>query len=320
MARVLILPGLGSSGPQHWQSLWQRLDPSYQRVEQRDWDAPLSAEWCERLEATVAADPVPTILVAHSLACALVAHWAERTTQTCVSSALLVAPADVECAKHTPECVRNFAPLPRARLPFPSILVASRDDPYADFARAEALAALWGARFVDAGTCGHLNADSHLGTWPTGRALLRELERSAPFTLHPRLGAAGVRVAESGLSLLLVTNERRYPWLTLVPKVAGMHELHELDEDDRSRLLEESCAVTRALALDFGADKVNAGVLGNVVPQLHIHHVARFLDDPAWPAPVWGHSPRQLYSDDELASLKQRLAQGRLRQWFRFED
>jgi predicted alpha/beta hydrolase family esterase/diadenosine tetraphosphate (Ap4A) HIT family hydrolase len=319
MARVLILPGLGGSGPQHWQSLWERLDPSYQRVEQRDWDAPECNAWCERLEATLAEDPRPTILVAHSLACALVAHWAARTASTCVSSALLVAPADVECPRHTPDCVRNFAPLPQKRLPFPSILIASRDDPYADFARAEQLAALWGARFVDAGAQGHINTESQLGTWHFGRALLTELERSAPFSLHPRLAAAGARVAESGLCLLLLTRERRYPWLTLVPKVAGIRELHELDEDDRGRLLEESCAVSRALAHDFGADKVNIGILGNVVPQLHIHHVARFLDDPAWPQPVWGHSPREPYSEAEVSALTERLARGRLRQWFRFD-
>jgi predicted alpha/beta hydrolase family esterase/diadenosine tetraphosphate (Ap4A) HIT family hydrolase len=320
MARVLILPGLGSSGPQHWQSLWQRLDPSYQRVEQADWQTPSCADWCERLQAALDTDPQATILVAHSLACSLVAHWASRTPTSCVSAALLVAPADVECPRHTPDCVRNFAPLPRERLPFPSILVASQNDPYADFARCRELAGLWGARFVDAGMQGHLNADSNLGTWAEGRALLKELAQSAPFTLHPRLAAAGVRIAESGLSLLLITNERRYPWLTLVPKVSGISELHELDEDDRSRLLEESCAVSRSLALDFGADKVNIGVLGNVVPQLHIHHVARRLDDPAWPGPVWGHSPRELYRESELSALRQRLAQSRLRQWFRFES
>lgn len=318
MARVLILPGLGSSGPEHWQTLWQRLDPSYQRVELGDWDAPSCAAWCERLDQAVRADTGPIILVAHSLACILVAHWAARGATGNVSSALLVAPADVDCPRHTPDCVRNFAPLPRAALPFPSILVASRDDPYAAFARAEELAQLWGARFIDGGAQGHLNADSKLGTWPVGRALLRELERQAPFTLHPRLAAAGVRVAESGLSLLLITNERRYPWLTLVPKAPGVHELHELDEDDRSRLLEESCAISRALTLDFRADKVNIASLGNVVPQLHVHHVARFLDDPAWPGPVWGHSPREPYTEEALASLRSRLAQGRLRQWFEF--
>jgi uncharacterized protein len=318
MARVLILPGLGGSGPRHWQSLWQRLDPSFVRVEQSNWDAPSCEAWCARLDEVVKSDPRPTILVAHSLACVLVAHWAARFAHPCVKGALLVAPADVESARCTPECVRNFAPLPRAQLPFTSILVASRDDPYAELARARELGALWGARFVDAGAQGHLNADSGLGTWPAGRALLRELARSLPFELHPRLAAAGLPVAESGLSLLLITNERRYPWLTLVPKVAGIHELHELDEDDRARLFEESCAVGRTLALDFQADKVNVATLGNVVPQLHIHHVARYLDDPAWPAPVWGHSPRELYQEDTLAAMKEKLAKGRLRQWFRF--
>jgi uncharacterized protein len=189
VARVLILPGLGDSGPQHWQTLWQRSDPRMRRVEQHDWQAPRLDAWCETLERAVGASAEPTFLVAHSLGCALVAHWSARTRTRCVRGALLVAPADVESPRHTPDCARNFAPLPRDSLGFPSVLVASRDDPYMSFARARALASAWGAQLVDAGARGHLNAESGLGTWPEGFSLLRGLSfaQTSAQTGAPRL-------------------------------------------------------------------------------------------------------------------------------------
>jgi len=319
MTRVLVVPGYCGSGPDHWQTLWERLDARCQRVQQSDWEHPELSSWLDALDASVAREPDPLVLAAHSLGCVLVAHWAARThLRERVLGALLVAPADVECPQSVPACLQGFAPVPLAPLPFPSIVVASRNDSYATFARSTQLAQAWGARLVDAGEAGHLNADSQLGTWPLGRSLLGELLCAAPFTLDPRLAADTVQLAESGLSLLLLMNDRRYPWLILVPKVAGMSELFELDEDDRSRLWEESAAVARTLSLDFHADKVNLGALGNVVRQLHLHHVARTLGDPAWPRPVWGHSPRQPYSEGELRALRSRLASGRLREWFVF--
>jgi diadenosine tetraphosphate (Ap4A) HIT family hydrolase len=115
------------------------------------------------------------------------------------------------------------------------------------------------------------------------------------FVLDPRLAADTVELGQSDLSLLLLMNERRYPWLILVPRRAGLSELFELAPGERAELMEESCAVAEALARTFAADKINVGALGNIVRQLHVHHVARRVGDPAWPGPVWGHSPRQAY-------------------------
>jgi len=119
----------------------------------------------------------PLVLVAHSLGCLTIAHWAcgaghERLAR--VRGALLVAPPDVDADDAHP-FVRRFAPAPSRPLPFPSILVASRNDRYAAFERLEALARTWGSRFVDAGHAGHINAQSALGDWADGEVLLEEL-------------------------------------------------------------------------------------------------------------------------------------------------
>jgi hypothetical protein len=180
--RILVLPGLGGSGPAHWQTLWEARDPRCVRVEQRDFDRPARDEWVETLDrAIAAAAPARVVLVAHSLACALVAHWAARhargpgATSTVVDGALLVAPADVDAPERTPPETRGFAPIPKQRLSFAATVIASRDDSFVDLARARQLAACWGARFVDAGCAGHINAASGLGDWPEGRRYLDEL-------------------------------------------------------------------------------------------------------------------------------------------------
>jgi predicted alpha/beta hydrolase family esterase len=171
---VLLLPGFGDSGPDHWQSVWEKRH-GYLRVRQRDWQRPDSKEWELALHDAVVAAGTPVILAAHSLACVTVAHFAQHHPTTQVVGALLVAPADVESDMHTPDEVRGFSPIPRLRLPFPSILVASRTDPYVRFARAQQLAEAWGSRLVDAGRSGHLNTDSGHTEWPEGHALLQEL-------------------------------------------------------------------------------------------------------------------------------------------------
>jgi predicted alpha/beta hydrolase family esterase len=173
---VLILPGLGGSGPRHWQSLWEASSPDLRRVHQADWDNPDRVGWVAALEAAVAAAGSSVLLVAHSLACALVAHWAPGAKGR-VAAALLVSPSDVEDATRTPDLVRGFAPLPLAQLSFPSVVVCSRNDPYVDFARGAACAAAWGSRLVDAGAAGHINADSGHGDWPEGQAILDAMRR-----------------------------------------------------------------------------------------------------------------------------------------------
>lgn len=173
---VLILPGLGGSGPAHWQTLWERQH-GYGRVEQREWDAPQLADWLHTLERTLAAHGRPVLLVAHSLGCALVAHYAlQPSAAERVAAALLVAPADIDDPSCTPESTRSFAPLPLTELPFPSLVVASEDDPYVRLARAQHFARAWGAAFENAGPVGHINADSGLGAWLEGQRFLQRLQ------------------------------------------------------------------------------------------------------------------------------------------------
>ncbi len=173
-ARVLVIPGFGGSGPDHWQSLWEERY-GYERVEQGDWDHPEPEAWLRGLDLAVNREPGPVVLVAHSLGCALVALWAPSAPANRVVGALLVAPADVDSALHTPEEVRSFSPLPLHPLPFPGVVVASRTDPYVRFVRAEEMARGWGARLVDVGRLGHINADTSVGDWPEGHLLLEEL-------------------------------------------------------------------------------------------------------------------------------------------------
>ena len=175
---VLVLPGYGDSGPEHWQSRWEASDPRFRRVLQRDWFEPQLDDWVGALDREVSACSTPPILVAHSLGCVLVAHWVHRTGRT-VAGALLVAPPDVDALAMVLDAVESFTPVPLVRLPFPSIVVASDDDAYAPRDRAEAFARAWGSRFVGLSGVGHINSDSGVGDWPEGRALLDQLLRSA---------------------------------------------------------------------------------------------------------------------------------------------
>ena len=171
---VLILPGWYDSGAAHWQSLWE-AKYGYVRVHQHDWERPLRGDWQIQLEEAVLACDEPAVLVAHSLGCILVAAWAAHTRNAHrVKGALLVAPGDAERDEIRGQ-LPSWSPIARQRLPFASILLGSRNDPYCRFERAQGLAADWGARFVDYGERGHINADSNLGDWPEGQAWLQEL-------------------------------------------------------------------------------------------------------------------------------------------------
>ena len=175
---VLVLPGYGDSGPAHWQTLWEQRY-GYTRVAQADWLAPQRDDWVRTLEEAVRRASAPVILVAHSLGCILVAHWARRGSVARVAGALLVAPPDVDETQILIPEVESFAPVPTGRLPFRSIVVASTTDPYVTAVRARAMADGWGAAFVDAGDAGHVNAESNLGDWPDGHRLLDELRATS---------------------------------------------------------------------------------------------------------------------------------------------
>ena len=174
---VLILPGWLGSGPAHWQMRWAHLYGDTV-VEQHDWQQPLRGDWLARLDEVVADSPGgerSLVLVAHSLGCILVAAWAAVSRHTGrIRGALLVAPGDVE-RPDLPPVLQRWAPIERRTLPFASVLVGSQNDPYCSAEKAQALAAAWGSRWVDLGEAGHINAESGLGDWPEGRALLLDL-------------------------------------------------------------------------------------------------------------------------------------------------
>ena len=174
---ILTVPGLGGSGPSHWQTLWESARPDTVRVELGMWHTPHRNAWVTKLDQAIRQAKAPVILAAHSLGCLAVAWWAEMTRQPYgwpVAGALLVAPADVDRPDACAE-LATFGPTPTAPLPFPSIVVASRDDPWIAIERAHSLAVGWGSHFVDAGEQGHLNAASGIGWWKEGQELLNRV-------------------------------------------------------------------------------------------------------------------------------------------------
>ena len=172
-ARVFIVPGLGNSGPDHWQTYFERVQPTFTRIEQRQWETPDRHEWVATLERALAGEDLRrVVLVAHSLGCATVAHWAAQHGRI-IRGALLVAPSDVETAHYAAFPTTGFAPMPLARLPFPSTVVFSQNDDWATPARARQFAEAWGSELVDIGDAGHINTASGYGDWPAGLALLR---------------------------------------------------------------------------------------------------------------------------------------------------
>ncbi len=165
-ADILIIPGLGGSGPDHWQSRWQARLSTARRVEQDDWESPSRAKWVKRILRESRASTRPSILVAHSLGVIAVAHAAPALAD--VVAAFLVAPSDWERPGLIPGVRHDFAPIPRDPLPFPTVLVASRNDPFCEIGRASDFAEAWGSDFVDAGEAGHIDPESGHGPWPEG--------------------------------------------------------------------------------------------------------------------------------------------------------
>lgn len=128
-----------------------------------------------------------------------------------------------------------------------------------------------------------------------------------PFTLDARLAADCIPLGRFALSRLLLMNDATYPWLILVPERPGASEVFDLGADDRRVLAAETALVARALKACSDADKINVAALGNVVAQLHVHVIARFVGDPAWPAPVWGRVPATAYTAEAAASTAARV-------------
>lgn len=191
----LIVPGLGNSGAGHWQTIWEQRRHDCLRVQLGLWDDPVRNIWISRIDQAVRATQGPVVLIAHSLGCHAVLWWARLLGDAVpanVIGALLVAPPDVERID-APDQLARFAPAPRSRLPFPTIVVASTDDPYCDPDRAGTLAVHWGARFVLLTGEGHINAATGLGEWAQGQRLLADLIDASP-PIAPHVG----RIARFG--------------------------------------------------------------------------------------------------------------------------
>ena len=171
MAPVVIIPGWRDSGPGHWQSLWAEQLPGAVRVVQDDWISPTRSAWVGAITRTILAQNGPVVIAAHSLGCIATAHLPPEAAER-IQGALLAAPADPERRG----VLADFAPVPYQPLTYPSIVVASNNDPYCPVRTAGAYARAWGSEFVRLQNAGHINVESGHGPWPLGLALVHSLQ------------------------------------------------------------------------------------------------------------------------------------------------
>lgn len=176
-AKVLIVPGLYGSGPEHWQSQWEKQNPEFVRVNQLDWNTPICHDWITTLDAAIKQESDHVILVGHSLGSVTIAHWANHYGRR-IAGALLVAPSDTEAASF-PEGTTGFSPIPTSPLPFPTIVIASTEDHYISFERVTKLAEAWGSKLVSLGPRGHISVADGFGPWPEGIQYITELQAAA---------------------------------------------------------------------------------------------------------------------------------------------
>lgn len=166
-ADILIIPGYTNSGPDHWQTRWESKLSTARRVVQAEWSKPVREDWTKAIANAVNEAEKPVVLIAHSLGVAA-AVQAIPLFKKPVAGAFFVSPPDVANPNIRPKHLMTFGPYPRDPLPFPSIVIASSNDPYCAHNVAEDIAGAWGSLFIDAGEAGHLNSDSGHGPWPEG--------------------------------------------------------------------------------------------------------------------------------------------------------
>lgn len=174
-SEILVLPGLGNSGEGHWQTLWEKQF-GFRRVNQEEWETPVCEDWINKLDEEISRfqNDQNIILIGHSLACSTIVFWAEKY-QKRIKGALLVAPSDTEADSYPPGTI-GFKPMPMMRLPFPSITVASTNDPYVTLIRAQQFSEAWGSKLYVVADAGHINVASGYGPWPNGLKFLQELD------------------------------------------------------------------------------------------------------------------------------------------------
>ncbi len=176
---ILIIPGYGDSSPNHWQGVWLEHFPNAVKVIQKDWINVDSHEWVQILDSAIRLATQPIILVGHSLGCSTILHWIHskesKKSIHKIKGALLVAPPDPDSEAYLALSIKGFDSMPLDKLPFPSILVASADDPYLSIEKGRYFADHFGCEFINIGKRGHIGEDSGLGEWLEGKALLEKL-------------------------------------------------------------------------------------------------------------------------------------------------
>lgn len=174
MTHYFIVPGLGNSGPEHWQTHFEKTLPNTRRIGQQEWEAPDCAEWIATINTALQNhDLSDVVLIGHSLGCSTIAHWAEHYSKR-VRGALLVAPSDMESPLYTFP-IKGFDKMPTKRIDFKTIMVTSANDPWVTLERATLFAKNWGSTLVNIGDAGHINVDAGFGPWEEGLALAKML-------------------------------------------------------------------------------------------------------------------------------------------------
>ena len=174
MTNYLIVPGLGNSGQEHWQTYFQNSAHNFYRIEQREWEAPTCEEWITTIDKKVLEFDISTVvLIGHSLGCSTIAHWASKYKRQ-IKGALLVAPSDLEAPQYTFPTI-GFAPIPLNRINFKTIVVASANDIWVSLERAKMFADSWGSEFINIGNAGHVNVSSGHTTWDEGMNILKTI-------------------------------------------------------------------------------------------------------------------------------------------------
>lgn len=174
MTNYLIIPGLGNSGPQHWQTYFEQSGDNFYRVNQKEWDAPVCSEWVEAMDREISTfDPSTVILIGHSSGSIAIAHWATKYNKK-IKGALIVAPSDPEAPQYIFPAI-GFAPVPTQKINFKTIVVASSNDQWVSLERAKEFANNWGSDFINIGEAGHINTASGHYRWDEGLAILKTL-------------------------------------------------------------------------------------------------------------------------------------------------
>ena len=174
MTNYLIVPGLGNSGPEHWQTYFQQSGSNFFRIEQSEWDAPNCDDWTKTIDIKVNEYDLSTVvLIGHSLGCATIAHWAKKY-QRQIKGAMLVAPSDLESPQYTFPAT-GFAPIPLDEITFKTIVVASANDDWVSLERAKYFADHWGSEFINIGNAGHINVASGHTHWEEGLKILQTI-------------------------------------------------------------------------------------------------------------------------------------------------